>query len=202
MDLQDHENDDDDENSTSPAEAEDTDFQLLLNSVEIPPHERATDRREATSLLEILPDFTKLCAMMSRILPADDSSNYMHLAARFMLQSVLEQHVVFENTSSDIIEDAFSWHTDSTEWSNVRSSYLAILQPNDKEEKLASHLPRVAQQFPVFEFEAMITVRLREMLDKLETPMLVKLETGQLGDWDPLTFRLSNINTRVLSRSS
>ncbi|CRG83264.1 hypothetical protein PISL3812_00615 [Talaromyces islandicus] len=187
------------ENSTSAAavaEAEDTDFQVLLSNVEIPQQDRATDTRQMTSLLEILPDFKKLCAMLSSILSPEGGCNYMHLAARFMLQSVLEQHAVFGKSSADIIEDAFSWQPeiDPDEWSNVRSSYLAILQPDDNKEEplLSSHLARVAQQFPVFEFEAMITVRLREMLDKLETPMLVKLETGQLGDWDPSTFRLSN----------
>jgi hypothetical protein len=180
------------ENSTASIEAEDTDFQVLLNNVEIPPQGRAADRHQMTSLLDILPDFKKLCAMLSSILSPEI---YMHLAARFMLQSVLEQHVIFGKVSTDLIEDAFSWQSAPVDhpWSNVRSSYLAILQPPAEEEsRLAAHIARVAQQFPVFEFEAMVTARLREILDELETPMLVKLETGQLGDWDPSSFRLSN----------
>ncbi|QKX64402.1 uncharacterized protein TRUGW13939_11576 [Talaromyces rugulosus] len=176
---------------TASVEVEDTDFQVLLNNVEIPLQERAADRYQMTSLLDILPDFKKLCAMLSNILSPETC---MHLAARFMLQSVLEQHVVFGKVSTDLIEDSFSWQSADHPWSNVRSSYLAILQPPAEEEsRLEAHIARVAQQFPAFEFEAMIIARLREILDELETPMLVKLETGQLGDWDPSSFRLSNI---------
>lgn len=180
---------------TASTTEEDTDFQILLNNVEIPQQERAADRHKMTSLLDILPDFKKLCAMLSSIFSSSEEG-YMHLAARFMLQAVIEQHTIFENVSIDLIEEAFSWQSaapdDDHKWATVRPSYLAILQPAG-EESLGSSIARVAQQFPVFEFEVMITARLREILDGLETPMLVKLETGQLGDWDPSSFRLSNI---------
>lgn len=198
------------ENGTAAAvesteEEEDTDFQILLNNVEIPQQERAADRRKMTSLLDILPDFKKLCAMLSSIFPSSEE-NYTHLAARFMLQCVIEQQAIFGNVSTELINKAFSWQSAAPDdhqhkWATVRSSYLAILQP-PADESLENGIARVAQQFPVFEFEAMITTRLREILDQLETPVLVKLETGQLGDWDPYSFRLSNIRLATGQESS
>ncbi|KAH8688891.1 hypothetical protein BGW36DRAFT_353045 [Talaromyces proteolyticus] len=158
-------------------------FSTIDEKLKIPDYDRLVDVHQITTLLGILPDLLSLYAVLSRVPPP---MNHWKIVARFILQAVLEQYSLFGRASPDMIEKVFKW-ADATlnwggldEWAILRTEMLNLLQP-DEEQSLKGHLEYLTKQFSVFEFEAMVIMHIRTILGDLKTPVLVKMEMGELG---------------------
>lgn len=170
----------------------DENYNSMLSDLKIPVTSRLLDRRLVMPLLDILPDFMALCAIAAPILPAEES---MELAAQFMLQSSLEQCLVFGRASSDVIDEAFAWGSpdagnanletaaddDARIWWRKKAKYIRHLQPNPGE-SLYTRLQNVSRDFTVSQFEGMVIDFIHDLLTKLEIPALVQFETGGLAE--------------------
>lgn len=166
----------------------------MLEILRIPREERLDDRSQVLSLIDLFPAFLELCSAMSI---TEDEDALVEALGKFLLQAVLEQYTLFGKTAIEAITHASSLlsshHHPSSQndrkkkWlSAVQSRYLTILLPpsptaSQQSESQETHLNRLAQQFPAFDFEAMLVMRLQSFLFGLETPVLVKLETGEMN---------------------
>lgn len=179
-------------------------YHTMLLQLRIPPENQIRDRRKIILLLDIIPEFMALCAIAAPIL-SDELS--MELAAQFMMQASLEQYQIFGNISPEIINEAFAWGANgidnavsdaksskrqinspcidaidnASSWEKKRAEYLNRLQP-EGEVSLHVHLQSLSNNFPFFQFEGMIIDFLTHLIEKLEVPVLLQLERGQLGE--------------------
>ena len=179
-----------------------TAYMAMLEILCIPQEERLDDRDQILSLWDLFSDFLDLCASMSSITEGNDE-DLLEVLGKYTLQAVLEQYTLFGKTAdeaithtSSLLQSTYQQYSSSSsskrekkaEWlSIIRSRYLTILlppptpltasQPGESEE---THLKHLAQQFPAFEFEASLVMKLQSFLFGLETPVLVKLETGEM----------------------
>jgi hypothetical protein len=163
----------------------------MLEVQRIPREERLGDRSQVLSLMDLFPDFLDLCSAMSI---AQDEDGLVEVLGKYLLQAVLEKYTLFGKTAIEAISEASSLLSSShqnpaesrtTKWlSAIQSTYLTILLPpptaSQQGESQETHLNRLAQQFSAFDFEAMLVMRLQSFLFGLETPVLVKLETGEI----------------------
>lgn len=169
----------------------------MLEILRIPREERLDDRSRVLSLIDLFPDLLALCSAMSI---TEDEDALIEVSGKYILQAVLEQYTLFGRTATEAITQASSLlsshqhspESKTTKWlSAIQSTYLTILIPSptarQQGESQETHLNRLAQQFPAFDFEAMLVMRLQSFLFGLEMPVLVKLETGEIdlyGDKD------------------
>lgn len=166
----------------------------MLEILRVPREERLDDRNQVLSLIHLFPDFLDLCYAMSI---TEREEALVEVLGKFLLQAVLEQYTLFGKTATEAITHASSLlsshqHTSiesrtTDNWlSSIQSTYLTLLIPpssttaSQQSESQETHLNRLAQQFPAFEFEAMLVMKLQSFLLGLETPVLVKLETGEM----------------------
>lgn len=169
----------------------------MLEILRIPREERLDDRRQVLSLTDLFPEFLDLCFAM-RI--TENEESLIEVVGKYIIQAVLEQYTLFGKTTIESLTHASSLlspqqpSSSQTErkndWlSEIQSTYIAILRPppsptaSQQCDSQETHLNRLAQQFPTFEFEAMLVMRLQKFLFGLETPVLVKLETGELNPY-------------------
>ncbi|KUL83379.1 hypothetical protein ZTR_11255 [Talaromyces verruculosus] len=173
-----------------------TAYMTMLEILRIPREERLDDRCQVLSLIDLFPVFLDLCPAMSI---SEDEDALVEVLGKFLLQAVLEQYTLFGKTAIDAITQAsslLSSHHQHPSPQNdrekkwlleIQSTYLTVLLPtpsptaSQQSESQEMHLNRLAQQFPAFDFEAMLVMRLQSFLFGLETPILVKLETGEMN---------------------
>ena len=112
----------------------------------------------------------------------------------FMLQSAIEQVLVYGNTIEDSADEAFAWDwagmtgqlpgaiesnkVEANVWENKRVSLKASLFLN---EGLAweTHFQHLTE-FPLLHLEEVILELLSSLLSMLDTPILMQLEAGKL----------------------
>lgn len=169
----------------------------MLEILRIPREERLDDREQVLSLIDLFPDFLDLCLAM-RI--TEDEESLIGVLGKYTLQAVLEQYTLFGRTAIESITHASSLlsprQPSSTQsdrkkkWlSAIQSTYLTILlapsppTASHQCDSQETHLNRLAQQFSAVDFEAMLVMRLQKFLFGLETPVLVKLETGEIDPY-------------------
>ncbi|EED14157.1 hypothetical protein TSTA_103780 [Talaromyces stipitatus ATCC 10500] len=168
-----------------------TAYMTMLEILRIPREERLDDRFRVLSLMDMFQGFLELCATMIGGMAVPDEDGIVEVLGKFIIQAVLEQYTLFGKTASDAIVEASSLlsrqnpiETTTKLLSTIQSSYLNLLHPppvsSQQRESQETHLNRLAQQFPAFDFESMLIMKLQEFLFGLETPVLVKLETGEM----------------------
>lgn len=106
------------------------------------------------TLLDLLPAFLSLSATaIAREASNQITETWMHLAAGFMLQAVIEQYVDHGSRNGTIVKDAFSWGFDPdanfregtdefavnamfldeddefAEWQNIKESHVNAVGP-------------------------------------------------------------------------
>lgn len=97
---------------TSPKDRQRALEQLKTNSKSASTRDSSIGQEDAASLLDLLPMFIALSAAVRQLQGpdvADVTEAWMHLAAEFMLQSVLEQWMIFESSGAEKIGEAFAW---------------------------------------------------------------------------------------------
>lgn len=65
------------------------------------------------SLLDTLPSFMALSATHNAMQETSITDTWMRLAAGYMAQAVVEQYLVYESRSSEVLQEAFAWGFDS-----------------------------------------------------------------------------------------
>jgi len=87
---------------------------------------KSINRVNRMQLLDLLPVFMHLCGE-ALVQPAVDfksvSDELLNLAAEFMIQSVLEQYMVYGAVGTEKLSEAFSWHEQHLE---ACSSHLQV----------------------------------------------------------------------------
>ncbi|OKL62837.1 hypothetical protein UA08_02102 [Talaromyces atroroseus] len=173
-----------------------TDYAAILDILKIPRIDRLEDRSSVVSLIDLFPDFLSLCSAMSASGAlssslSSSSSSLGDLLGKYLLQSALEQYTLFNREATEVMEEMLTIieeeeEEEEGELTAVTAQYLDLLSPpptsrgrGKKEVVLKAHFNHLAQHFPAFEFECMMTMQLQDFLFKLETPILVKLETGE-----------------------
>lgn len=162
----------------------------MLEILKIPRDEQLENTTEVMSLMDLFPDFSSLCSVMSRCGVLVSDGTLLDLLGKFLIQSALEQYTLFGEEATVATKNAHTTATDlddvhhinskiKTQWADVRNDFLNILKPLNGDSPEV-HLNRLAQQFPAFDFESTIIMQLQGFLFDLETPVLVKLETGEL----------------------
>ena len=155
------------------ADALDIDTGLLSSRLPIPDAATDANRRHAlassslckppnlygtstsVSLLDTLPAFMALSAVQNAMQESDITALWMHLAARYMAQAVLEQYSIYGAKESDTLLYAFAWgfDADSTaeegsddwevnvmfsgeegevpEWAGIRNHYINLVKVDE-----------------------------------------------------------------------
>ncbi|RAO72974.1 uncharacterized protein BHQ10_008986 [Talaromyces amestolkiae] len=176
-----------------------TAYMTMLEILRIPREQCLDDRRQVLSLIDLFPDFLDLCFVM-RI--TENEESLIEVLGKYTIQAVLEQYTLFGKTTIESVTHASSLllphqppsssqSERKNKWlSEIQSTYLTILHPpppptaSQQCDSHETHLNRLAQQFPTFEFEAMLVMKLQKFLFGLETPLLVKLETGEINPYE------------------
>jgi hypothetical protein len=147
------------------------------------------------SLLDLLPLFMRLSAASCETLfNGQINAHWMHLAAEWMLQAVLEQRLFRGARSSGVIDEAFAWgyKADGEEgdavnsmfeeegigreiegWSRVRGEVLEELAKGED-------LRRLEERWSIQAFLEKVRGFLEALSKSVEEPVLVQLEKGEL----------------------
>lgn len=88
-----------------------------------PPHELEIEDEQMTDLpnsplptiplLDVLPHFMTLSAAQNAMQETTITDIWMHLAAGFMAQAVIEQYLVYASKSHELLQEAFAWGFDA-----------------------------------------------------------------------------------------
>ncbi|PGH16084.1 hypothetical protein AJ80_05299 [Polytolypa hystricis UAMH7299] len=143
------------------------------------------------SLQHVLPEYINLC----NIIDSDFKEQFIKEAIAFMLQSAIEQILVYNRTSLNVVDEAFAWdpittmreeandtHMHKTKFDNWNASTEALkenLRPNPIIE-WAVQLQQVLTRFPFLEFEGRVLSLLSNTLQSGKQPILTQLESGSL----------------------
>jgi hypothetical protein len=165
--------------------------QDMMSHLSIPYCQSLPDLKFAISLLDILPEYMVLCKMV----PLSVRDNWMDEAVIFMLQSAIEQVLIYGKPIEDSADGAFAWDwagineqlpeiigCDDVEinaWEDKRTSLKASLFPNEGL-TWETHFRRLLTEFPLLHLEEMILELLSSLLNMLDTPILMQLEAGKL----------------------
>jgi len=119
----------------------------------------------------------------------------MNEALVFMLQSAIEQVLIYGNTIEDSADEAFAWdwatmtgqlpeaiesnEVEANVWENKRASLKASLFL-DEGRTWETHFQRLLTEFPLLHLEELILESLSSLLSMLDTPILMQLEAGKL----------------------
>lgn len=177
----------------------------MLDILKIPPKDRLEKRENVVSLMDLAPEWATLCSAMANAAALSTSSLLSDLTGKWLLQAVLEQYTIFGRTAADAKDDGLAMaetiyhrrHREEEEkeeggggekWLDQESisQYLNLLSPpsNRKgggETSLEDHFNQLILRFPTLhQFESMIVMQLHDFLLSLDTPVLVKVETGEL----------------------
>lgn len=164
--------------------------------------------QECVSLLHLLSSFMHICAMALIKHHANPEKLVTQLLCSFIRQACLEQYLVYGAQGCDAIDQALAWGcfneqpiaktfdwtidnmfrdaTTSEElvaWTRSRDSVLdELMADSGKGESLQQKLERLAQEYPLEEFDASLREFTMDLFQSLEAPILVQLERGQLQD--------------------
>lgn len=75
---------------------------------------------------------------------------------------------------------------ESSDWIETKSAYIATLvKESHGSADLVDHLERLAEEYPIDEFDSTMLGLLGSLADSLPAPVFVQLEQGSLGDMTP-----------------
>lgn len=78
------------------------------------------------SLIDTLPLFMALSAAVNSLQGSKITDTWMRLAAGYMAQAVLEQYLVYNSLSNEIVTEAFAWGFDSATMAEEESEDWAV----------------------------------------------------------------------------
>lgn len=155
------------------------------------------------SLLDTLPRFLIISAVISNAMNEDPSQQWMELAAEYMLQAAIEQYTKYGAAGPEALEKCFRWGwvrsldtkdddlalindmfrgSDEAEivgWTETKEKYLRTFDYGGQSyfassyRDLEGELPRTAFEMRVLEYAD-------GLLGFLKKPILLQLELGQL----------------------
>ncbi|MCJ1412057.1 hypothetical protein MMC19_006149 [Ptychographa xylographoides] len=161
---------------------------------------------QSLSLLDTLPLFMALSASQTALQGRNVAAPWMHLAASYMAEAVLEQFLCFSAADAEPIWEAFSYgfDVDSTAeagsdelaitnmfwggvdesevggWKEIKEGYLAAVLP-PKGCAVLDHLVNLeASELPLLDFENGVVDFLTRLLDAQSLPLLIQLERGNV----------------------
>ncbi|KAF2000434.1 hypothetical protein P154DRAFT_576111 [Amniculicola lignicola CBS 123094] len=183
----------------------------LASALDMPPDRRrwVTDVEGTPSLYCLLPLFIELTAARVTLGDFVPTEDWLHLAAQFMLQAVLEEYIrngafgpepfntIFAfgcpgadltgDEGSDVIAmqklfcDAMNPHEQIHGWAKTKRQYINELLPQSPANTTVQAMEAAQERFPYVEFEAQILSFLRTLHDGLVKPDLVQVEDGRIS---------------------
>lgn len=124
-------------------------------------------------------EFLDLCSTAASKV---SETRWFDTGARFMVQAVIEEHR--EGIApSDVLSKFRAWNPGDparhAKWANVRQRYASEL-PNHSGMSAAHN--SISHKFPFAEFKTTVLVFLSDLMTTLDTPLLIELERGQIGN--------------------
>lgn len=95
---------------------------LTRSSAGSRPQKRLKVSLPLVSLLDTIPSFMALSAAENTMQQSKITDKWMRLAARYMMQAVVEQYLTYGVQSDEVLKEAFAWGFDpeavAKEWSD------------------------------------------------------------------------------------
>ncbi|PGH30527.1 hypothetical protein GX50_06707 [[Emmonsia] crescens] len=153
------------------------------------------DDKILVALLDILPEYMSLCAMVPhRDIP---DTSWMELPVRFMLHAAIEEVLLQGKTIAEAANEAFAWDypykvegdegddekehkVQIAQWETVRDSVKASLVSAADEREWEVRVEEILQKSPFIQFEEYVLDWLMALFRFQDTPILVQLEEGKL----------------------
>lgn len=163
----------------------------MLHNLKIPPG-NARSRRRLHPLLNITPEFIKLCAIAS---PKVSECCCSNITSQLIMQTIIEEIRIFGEPSPENLNARRVLGmppSGELRWAQNCDTYINYLQPPPGVQPKI-HIEDMSNKFPLFQFEGVVIDFLFNLMKKLDPPVLVQLERGKLRG-------MTGLETRQLKR--
>ena len=134
-----------------------------------------------TYLYRIIPEFMKLCAAAEEKVSI---TRWVDMVTQFMMQAVAEEYHISGRQWPELFDNYLLWkpedHTQTSVWQQATAKCTSHMQ-TQKGISLGDHFEATSNEQSLSRLENDVTGFLSDLMETLDTPVLIQLERGQIG---------------------